>query len=218
MIPNLQRYPGPSLAIVFGCALILALSGCTVEGEHVSANRAASSSQPQTTSTSSLRQTDKEGNNLPFRTTFANRWNSNNDGTSYEPCTSISAEDVENFGLDATSVKDAATADFQSARGCSWRFANKPLATLSQYVGDADSLASYKRENAATSNFLADTAINGRTISFDTLGQRECTAIIQSQRALVFTTVILAADPPPVAEICDTASNFTRATINQIPE
>jgi hypothetical protein len=187
----------------------------------VSGTAVKSSSSPSSQKsfeTTGVRQTDDAGKRLPFVTTFPNRWSSNNDGTPYEPCTAATPAVLAESGLDPTSASDAAKADFQTLRGCEWKFTDGNLASLSQYVGNGPSLEQYKKGREPFSEFLPDTSIDGRRALLQPLGRRMCTTIVQSRSAQVLTTVTIVSDPPPISSICDLALEFARETINQIPE
>uniref|UniRef100_UPI003D91BD80 DUF3558 family protein n=1 Tax=Gordonia sp. B7-2 TaxID=3420932 RepID=UPI003D91BD80 len=169
----------------------------------------------------SIRQVDDAGRRLPFMTVFPNRWSSNNDGTQYEPCTSVSDRVLASLGLDPRSVSDAAVADHQTVRGCEWDVLNRRRASASQYVGNlagsgASDLDGYK---AIFDDFrwFPDRMIDGRTVAVFSLGVDHCATITVSGRALVFTDAALDRDDKDVSENCNFALAFTRATINKIP-
>lgn len=175
--------------------------------------------QPSMTPT--IRQTDDAGRPLPFRTVFPNRWSTNNDGTSYEPCTSVTDAVLTSQGLDPSSARDAASVDHQTVRGCQWAIANTRRSSVSQHVGNmagsrSGSLDDYKAFNDDFMWF-PDQIIDGRTVGLFSLGADDCATIVVSGRAFVFTDATLDRDDASVAENCRVALAFTRATISQIP-
>ena len=65
------------------------------------------------------RQTDDHGRDLPFRVTNPRRWNDQNDGTTFEPCTGLTEEILRELMIDPSSAEDAETSD-AATRGCRW--------------------------------------------------------------------------------------------------
>lgn len=195
------------------------LAACTFTGSPVG----VSSSQSIPTSANvEIRQTDESGHPLPFDTKFPNRWSINNDGTPYEPCTAPSAALLKRFGLDPASVGDVAASDFQTARGCRWRFVDERRSSLAQQVGDlvdpTEGLEGYKRLNTSGSSWYPDFEINGRTVVMSSLFPGECGVTVQSGSAVVVTSALrFGVNRPPQEQICSTASEFLRATIDEIP-
>ncbi|WP_411353200.1 DUF3558 family protein [Gordonia bronchialis] len=209
------------LAVVF--VLALAVAGCSVRGEPVGVEDASSSvvATLPGTSTVGIRQTDDLGRRLPFTTVFPNRWSGNNDGTSYEPCTAASPAILGEANLDPQTVRDAAVADHQTARGCRWNFVGERLASLGQYLGnlagsDARDLAQYKASKRVA-HWYPDLVIDGRTVASNSLGPDSCTTFVQSGQAVVATSVSLGRNSIDVSENCRRAFVFTRATISQMP-
>ncbi|WP_439031197.1 DUF3558 family protein [Gordonia terrae] len=197
----------------------LSATGCAVEGQPV-ANRdplipASSSSVP-------VRQTDASGNVLPFATNFPNRWNANNDGTSYESCTAVTGETLRANGLDERSVADVAKSDRQTARGCSWKAAGEPRIIAEQFVanllpGEFD-LTGYKGRNAAGMQWLADTSIDGRRVAIGSMTKYRCATYLVSGKAVVVTAVNdYTKRGTNTAAICQRALSFTRSVVDEIP-
>ncbi|WJG15727.1 DUF3558 family protein [Gordonia sp. Swx-4] len=196
----------------------IGLSACGVAGSPTP----TSSSGPHSSAATGVRQTDDAGRRLPFDTEFPDRWSSNNDGTSYEPCTQVPEEVVRRFGLDVESVGDVAGSNFQTARGCQWSYTNNELSFLSQFVGDLDrpqgGLSAHKEEYAATS-WHPDIEIKGRRVILGSTGPSDCAAYVQSGEAVVITNVVLIEqNPPPIEAVCASAADFLRSTIDGIPE
>ncbi|MEE4022712.1 DUF3558 family protein [Gordonia sp. PKS22-38] len=167
-----------------------------------------------------IRQTDDLGEPLPFETWHRKRWNSSNDGTSYEPCTAVTPSIASSLGLDPDSIADAATVDGQTLRGCEWHYAAEGMDnwSISQVVADYESLQYYKNRNESF-DWMDDQHLNGRSIGVGSLNNGHCFSYVQSQDSGVMTAVNFSALPiPPLREICDRAIDLTRATIDQIPE
>jgi hypothetical protein len=198
--------------------ILLLSSACTgTQGEGVPSRHSPTSTSSQDTprSATSIRQTDAAGRSLPFRTQLPNRWSRLNNGTSYEPCTAVDSDVLAEHGLASDSVSDAATADFQTARGCTWTFSDDEFASLSQFVGNDNPLPAYKASRQAYTSFRPDQQIEGRSVLVSTNGASTCRTITQSQNALVFTSVM--GSSKPIDELCNIAIEFTRATIKQVP-
>lgn len=221
LIANLNR-------LVFGAVLTtaaLSIVGCSTDGS-ATGHKAASTSYstglepPTSTSTDEIRQVDDAGRPLPFRTVFPRRWSANNDGTPYEPCTAASAGPLASLNIDPSSVRDVASADHQTARGCQWEYRNERFAYISQFVGNMNrgvtTLAGYQAQYSFK-HWFPDQMINGRVVGVVTGGPDECTTHVQSGRALVATTVGIGSTSNDVSENCRRALAFTRATIDLIP-
>ncbi|MDT0223051.1 DUF3558 family protein [Gordonia sp. AC31] len=200
-------------------ALGACLAGCTTPGLPQSESI---SSQVQSTSTPAVRQTDDAGRALPFETEFPNRWSINNDGSPYEPCTQVSSETLRQFGLVADSAVDVAGSDFQTARGCRWKYGDDDMSFVAQFVGDiirpAEGLTGHKKLNQAGKTWFPDTFLNGRRVLVSSIGAGACSVYIQSGSAVVVTTVSrFDLEPPPTQALCEVATDFLSATVNQIP-
>ncbi|UEA60887.1 DUF3558 domain-containing protein [Gordonia otitidis] len=166
-----------------------------------------------------VRQSDDSGQNLPFATRFPRRWNSGNDGTPYEPCTAADSTLLETAGLQASSVKDAASVDFQTARGCTWDYKDYELASLSQTVGDSRGLDVYKQNRRTDTTWLGDIEVSTRPVALGvSRDETGCGTYLESGNSIVATSALFIYKPPPISEICDKAIAFTRATIDQMPE
>lgn len=172
-----------------------------------------------TSITVEVRQTDDQGRSLPFKTVFPNRWSFRNNGTSYEPCTAVSSKALRVLGADAASVRDSASADSQTARGCSWTISagDVKFASVSQVVGNSPPLSEYKQARAGTVQWMPDISFAGRPALVGTSLIGECEIHVRSGSAGVGTIVTFLVDPPPTSEICAKAIAFTRATIDQMP-
>lgn len=201
------------LAVLLGGVLV---AGCEAKG--------APESERSVTRVEGPRQTDDLGHRLPFVTHSRNRWNSANDGTAYEPCTAISDVGLSRLGVDPSTVRDAAGTDGQTLRGCAWRYsriAGDPWGwSASQFVGNAESLASNKERYSSTADvWLPDEVLGGRQVGVHlTRNMSDCDTYVQSGRAGVYTQVVyIGKAPPPPSEICDRALAFTAATISKMP-
>ncbi|SDU28932.1 DUF3558 family protein [Gordonia westfalica] len=217
MVPQTlkRRSPFWVLAVVI---LSYTLVGCSVAGSP----EAAPSTSNTVPTEPEVRQTDDEGKALPFLTPFPNRWNANNDGTSYEPCTEVQDGDLQRSGLIPGSVTDVAKSDFQTARGCRWTFRDDGRSSLSQSIGNLShpeqGVLGYKRENSETMRWYPDVVLDGRTVVVGSLSPIECTATVQSGKAIVGTTVVrLGENKPAPEEMCETALGFLRSTLARIP-
>lgn len=180
--------------------------------------------QPSSTGQDTVRQTDDKGRALPFENHFPNRWNTNNDGTPYEPCTSIDPVTLSEFGLDTASVRDVAVADFQTARGCRWTRPSSRV-VLTQLVGDKPPFSELKALNSKAFTFMPDADIDGRAALIYSIGEFDCTSTVVSLESTVSTRVNDLGTTPivrgdvnqPLPQICQLAIDFTRATIDKMP-
>lgn len=208
------------LATAVASFTMFALGACATEtGQPVAESSVAASFSKA----NEIRQTDDAGNQLPFRTEFPNRWSINNDGSTYEPCTQVSVEVVKRFGLDPASVEDVAASDFQTARGCQWKYIDDKRSSISQFVGNLqrpeEGLSGHKESNRAVTSWLPDAEINGRPVLRESMGPGDCTVYVRSGDALAITSVTrMGSNPPPTEQLCTEAADFLRATIAQIPQ
>ena len=171
-----------------------------------------------------IRQVDDRGRSLPFETRHSNRWNGRNDGTTYEPCTALLDQGLLALGIDPSSVRDAAGTDGQTLRGCRWEYRdlNSDGAwSVSQIVANAEGIEAVKRIRSSESEIWRDdVVVGGRTIGVltrPTVGN--CGTYVQSGRAVVNTIVFNHGDPPVSMDaLCERALEFTRATLDQMPE
>ncbi|NDZ93274.1 DUF3558 domain-containing protein [Streptomyces sp. SID6673] len=168
----------------------------------------------------SPRQTDENGVQLPFDNTFSDRWNSSNDGTSYEPCT-VDKRKLTGIGIDASSVRDAAIVDGQSLRGCRWKYL-PPKTTFQdiyQAVVNSESLEWYKIHNSIGNIWLPDRVVDGRSVGTASDKSGGCIAYLQSGAAAVITGASYNLTPSlPVPEICGYVIDMVTATIDKIPK
>ncbi|MGV9827883.1 DUF3558 family protein [Gordonia sp. NPDC003429] len=203
------------LRLLAGGCLVGLVSSCATDGSPVTQSNVAVTSTTQ----KSIRQTDAQGRRLPFVTSFPDRWNTGNDGTTYEPCTAVTPAVLQSAGVDPATTQDAAVANYQTLRGCQWLFAGNSLWSLSQIVANAEHLDAYKQRQSIIIRWFPDQYVDGRRVAVGAFsGQDICVAVVDTGRSHVTTMVSLTVDPPPIADICAKAVDFTRATIDQIPE
>lgn len=215
--PSLQRL----LTCLVTGTLALALSSCSTTG--VAVPSTAPSSWDRTPARPTIRQTDEVGRALPFKNQFPNRWSINNDGTTYEPCTAVEPNTASQFGLIPESVRDVAASDFQTARGCKWKFRDDGKSSLSQAVGNLmqpeKGLTGYKQQYSATMEWLPDIDVHGRRAIVGSTMPSECTVYVESGAAIVGTGVTrFGAEKPPLNDTCESAISFLRLTIGNIPK
>ncbi|MFC6469326.1 DUF3558 family protein [Gordonia humi] len=183
----------------------------------------SSEALPRTSETSSdtVRQTDSSGVQLPFTTTHDRRWNPANAGTSYEPCTAMHSERLGVLGWAPESVHDAAGTNGQTLRGCVWTSSDVGSWVVDQVVGNSPSLDAAKKRlpNDGFTEWLEDQRLRARSVGV--LVYRDgtrCETYVQSRQAGVRTSVTYTGTAtPPIAQVCDRALAFTRATIDKMP-
>jgi hypothetical protein len=207
----------PHLCIASAACLLLVgvvVSGCSVITIPDESSR--------TTGLVPIRQTDAQGRRLPFDTVLPHRWSSANDGTDYEPCTALTADELSALGIDPGTVRDAAGTDGQTLRGCDWRYqsSGRQLWGLAQIVGNSPSLAADKsKKSVPTDVWLDDRLIDGRRVGVHHFSSNgDCDTYVQSGRAAINTIVTYNGLPlPPIEDICAKAIEFTEATIGKMP-
>ncbi|WP_350339613.1 DUF3558 family protein [Gordonia sp. (in: high G+C Gram-positive bacteria)] len=172
-----------------------------------------------TQTSAGIRQTDAAGTTLPFETSFEKRWNSSNDGTTYEPCTAVDQEVADTVGLDLSTTADAALVSGQTLRGCTWNYAGEGIGgwTADQVVGDFESLESYKEDNKFF-DWHPDITLNNRKVGIAAMNDTSCFTYVQSNDSGVATGAAYHRVPAPTLdEVCERAIELTKATIDKIP-
>jgi hypothetical protein len=196
--------------VIFLAAVCLLIAGCEVEGTATQAVPEQSSSNVKSNTST---------HPLPFENLFPNRWNSSNDGTPYEPCTSFSRDELARFEIDPTVIEDAAIVDGQGIRGCRWLMRGR--FSLGQVVTNSSSIEVYKVGTPELA-WKQNLEVDGRTIGVFGLNDHDatCSTYVQSQSAAVVTNVLISSEPEARATIdaCKLVEEFTRAYIDKIPE
>lgn len=195
-----------------GAAVLLVvamISGCavSVEGEAVSARK--TTSEGTTTS----------GRPLPFVPEFEGRTNERNNGTSFEPCTAYSEQEMRTLGADPRTLTDVMISVSPNYRGCRWDSLSK-VAYFSQTLGNEVSLANYKAKQSRRP-WQPDRRISGRTVIVTTEGDDGCFASFMSEKAIIhsaYTVDGAGAKPSPglVAE-CNKAIEWATLAISRAP-
>ena len=96
------------------------------------------------------------------------------------------------------------------------------MSSIAQFVGNIRQpergLDGYKTMNSAGKTWYPDTSINARRALVASTGPGACSVYVQSGDAVVVTLVSKFEIPPaPTEEVCKTASDFLKATLEQIP-
>ncbi|GEE02073.1 hypothetical protein nbrc107696_25190 [Gordonia spumicola] len=90
--------------------------------------------------THAIRQVDAVGRTMPFTVTNPDRWNAQNDGVSFEPCTAFTYTQLVEMRVDPRTVVDAsAERRYPNGRGCTWDYASTGYLadwTVTQVVTD----------------------------------------------------------------------------------
>ncbi|CAM4013253.1 DUF3558 domain-containing protein [Tsukamurella strandjordii] len=157
---------------------------------------------------------------LPFTPTIQGRTNERNDGSSFEPCTAYSAQELRDLNIEPASLQDAAKSNSPNFRGCHWTSikagpADRTYLDYSQVVGKRISLDAYKREQ----NFRAwqpDRVVMGRRLAVAPM-KYDCTAAFISESAVVTTGAIALSPSPGLTRECDAAVAFATLAISKAP-
>lgn len=155
---------------------------------------------------------------LPFTPTISERTNDRNDGTSFEPCTAYSAEEIRALGADPTTISDAGFSDSPNFRGCDWETPGQ-VGQLDQIVGDEESLANYKAKQDFRP-WEPDLQIGGRTVIWTKEDDDGCFASFMSQKAIVHSSYRTTSAGTPsagLAEECRIAIAFATLAISKAP-
>lgn len=114
--------------------------------------------------------------------------NKYNDGTTFDPCTAYTADEIRSLGLDPTTIADV---DDPQLRGCrwmdgpqkAWAFTNDVLNTTVQKYLEPDSTKYVQRS-------VTIAGLEAAVYSVDRDGQG-CDVVLPSQQAVVFITISL---------------------------
>lgn len=124
---------------------------------------------------------------LPFQPAFPDRTNERNDGSSFEPCTAFTADELLVLGVDPASRRDAAISSGPNYRGCAWKMR---ASHVRQIVADQGSLDSYVAAHDEI-EWREREHIGDRTFAVGGMYERECLAVFKSQGAVVITLASL---------------------------
>ncbi len=193
---------------LIGIAGAVLASSCAVSvaGEAVPAedavSRAAAASSPP----------------LPFIPEFEGRTNNRNDGTSFEPCTAYTEDEMRALGADPSTIKDVMISVSPNYRGCRWRSPDR-VATFSQTLGNEKSLDVYKAKQSWRP-WQPDRVINGRRVILTTEREDGCFASFISENAIVHSaySVAVFGKPSPGLKVeCEKAIAWATLAISKAP-
>ncbi|MDP0398944.1 DUF3558 family protein [Tsukamurella strandjordii] len=203
-----------------GIVSTLALAGCTpsITGEAVStegSSQATITSVPPAASPSRA-----TASQLPFTTTVEGRTNERNDGSSFEPCTAYTAQELRALNIDPFSLADAAKSRSPNFRGCEWTSvkagpSDRNYLNYSQIVGKRITLDDYKREQSFRP-WQPDRIVMGRRLAVAPT-KYDCTAAFISEAAVVITGTITPYPSSGLVRECDAAVAFATLAISKAP-
>lgn len=203
-----MRLSTPLVALAVALVATVGLGGCAVDvpGEPTSALKSPRTSPKP----------------LPFSPTIKDRTNDRTDGTTFEPCSAFSADELRSLSIDPTTISDAAQIDSANYRGCHWKSIGFNTATgrgfdYSQIVGNKMTLDEYKTKYKDLA-WQPNRTAHGRPIAV-VASSDYCTAVFTSEFAVVVTIAGQSVDPSPgrTAE-CDRAIAFATLAITKAPE
>ena len=199
----LGKRSGEILATLFAATVV---AGCSMSGQPL----------PVTSAPATPQQTDSMGRSLPFKNSVRDRWNPSNNGTDYEPCTAFTTAELDELGVASSSIRDAATVDGQSLRGCRWYYRESRDWVADQLVINYRSRAEYLASNP---DFAVNYEVNidGITVGVIEDSTDACFTYIQSGRAAILTSAASHVKPaPPRGQICQRAIALTQLTLKKI--
>ncbi len=191
-----------SLALVVA---VVVLTGCAVsiDGEAIPESRT------ETTSTRPL----------PFTPKYEGRTNGRNNGTSFEPCTAYSDDEMRALGADPRTLEDVMISVSPNYRGCQWESTDR-TAYFSQEVGNEVSLTRYKAKQSHRP-WQRDRVISGRTVIVTTERENGCFASFMSESAIVHSAYSVdgaGAKPSPGLKVeCEKAIAWATLAISKAP-
>lgn len=155
---------------------------------------------------------------LPFTPQHAGRTNERNDGSSFEPCTAYTDEEMRSLGADPRTLSDAAISDAPNYRGCHWQTADG-IGRFSQIVSNERSIEAYKAKQSQRP-WQKDRLIGGRTVIVATERNDRCLASFMSQGAMVHSSFRTGTAGRPSADLvaeCNKAIEWATLAISKAP-
>ncbi|WP_231706752.1 MULTISPECIES: DUF3558 domain-containing protein [Tsukamurella] len=155
---------------------------------------------------------------LPFTPQHAGRTNERNDGTSFEPCTAYTDEEMRNLGAEPRTLKDAAISVSPNYRGCHWQ-SGDGIASFSQTLGNEKSLDAYKAKQSYRP-WQPDRVINGRRVIVTTEDRDGCFASFMSEKAIVhsaYSVAVFGTPSPGLVSECNKAIEWATLAISKAP-
>ncbi|MCB1295305.1 MAG: DUF3558 family protein [Gordonia sp.] len=187
-------------------------SGCSVDGSPT-----ATVDSRVGVPGSSIRQTDARGVALPFVTPFPDRWSTNNDGTTYEPCTALTDAELGDAGLDPATAMDVAVANHQTARGCIWYFHGGPDAGLLSHATGNRPTFEQDMKDRGWYEVSYDISIKGRLVLVDSRDTTDCMATVKSGKSPVIVGTSKLFKPIGREAVCQRAIDFMKRVIDRMP-
>lgn len=191
---------------VLACAVLVVSCAVSVPGEGVSDERA-------------VKRASASARPLPFVPQYEGRTNERNDGTTFEPCTAYSDNEMRALGADPRTLKDVMISVSPNYRGCRWQSPDGS-AYFSQTLGNEVSLEVYKAKQSRRP-WRSDRLIDGRTVILTTEGDDGCFASFMSENAIIHSAYTVdgwGAKPSTglVAE-CNKAIEWATLAISKAP-
>lgn len=209
----MQRIPG----LLIACTLLTTACATEVGGEAVSA---PSSSVPSFPTGAAVSPPSPTASPLPFTPRFKARTNERNNGSSFEPCTAYTADELIAIKIDPTTLSDAAKSDSPNFRGCDWKSLNsaqnaRDYLDYSNIVGKRIALDDYKREQSFR-QWQPDRTVGGRRLAVGTTSYH-CVAVFISQQATIISTAQALHPSPGLVRECDAAVALATLSISKAP-
>lgn len=186
------------LALATATAFVLAACTQATGGEAVrSASSGASPSQSTPSSTA-------VPNTLPAPHPPPDK---HSDGTSFEPCTSFTAEELRSWGVDPSNVDDVSVEMQNQIRGCRWWNENRSWSLTIDVLNAT--VEKYLRPDP-TLSIQQTVSIGGLSGAiYASASNDNCTVVLPSQKAVVFFDVYVSTGDEAHASMPDACSKAT---------
>ncbi|WP_232015599.1 DUF3558 domain-containing protein [Tsukamurella paurometabola] len=156
---------------------------------------------------------------LPFVPKYKERTNERNNGTTFEPCTAYSDEEMRALGADPATLEDVMISDSPNYRGCQWQSPDR-TGYFSQELGNEVSLETYKAKQSHRP-WQRDRTIKGRNVIVTTERDSGCFASFMSQGAIIHSVYYAdgkGAQPSPgLVTECNKAIEWATLAISKAP-
>ncbi|KPG25086.1 DUF3558 domain-containing protein [Mycobacteroides abscessus subsp. abscessus] len=195
------------MRIGLACAATLLTAGCSTSTGITKPADVTGSPSPSASSTASAQ--PQVSSTLTAPHPPPNHWN---DGTSYDPCLTYTAEQIRAWGVDPAKVSDVGAEDRQ-LRGCRWSADG-----WSVEVSVANSKVSSYLDAELFDNPRSITVAGLQAVQYDGGNQQApaCTVVLPSQSSVVGVLVVIV-DPKRAKGVSDPCSKATEVATAVAP-
>ncbi|OHU31730.1 hypothetical protein BKG76_00345 [Mycobacteroides franklinii] len=140
------------------------------------------------------------------------------DGTTFEPCTRFTANELRSWGVDPANVVDVSIELQNQIRGCRWLQTDRQWSLTIDVLNASVSKYRQPDTRLKLQEPVAIAGLPGVMFSFDGR-QEQCQIVLPSQQAVVFFTVRIADQArSDIHDACDKATDVATAVAGRLPQ